>query len=34
MNNVITEMKNTLAGTNSKVIEAEERINELDDGMV
>ena len=34
MNNVITEMKNTLDGTNSKVIEAEERISELADRMV
>ena len=34
MNNVITEMKNTLEGTNSKVIEAEERISELADRMV
>ena len=34
MDNVITEMKNTLEGTNSKVIEAEERISELADRMV
>ena len=34
MNNVITEIKNTLKGTNSRIIEAEERINEVEDRMV
>ena len=34
MNNVITEMRNTLEGTNSQVTEAEERISELADRTV
>ena len=34
MNNTITEMKNTLEGSNSRIIEAEERISELEDRMV
>ena len=34
MNNTITEMKNTLEGINSTIPEAEERIIELEDGMV
>ena len=31
MNNTITEMKNTLEGTNSRITEAEERISKLED---
>ena len=34
MNNTITEMKNTLEGINSRITEAEEWINELQDRMV
>ena len=34
MNNVITEIKNTLEGTNSRIIEAEDRISEVEDRMV
>ena len=34
MNNTITEMKNTPAGINNKIIEAEERISDLEDRMV
>ena len=34
MNNAITEIKNTLEGTNSRITEAEERINEVEDRMV
>ena len=34
MNNTITESKNTLEGTNSRITEAEEWISELEDGMV
>ena len=34
MNNTITEMKNTLEGINSREIEAEEQISELEDRMV
>ena len=34
MNNTITEMKNTPEGINSRIIEAEERISELEDRMV
>ena len=34
MSNTITEIKNTLEGTNSRVTEAEEWISELEDGMV
>ena len=34
MNNAITEIKNTLEGTNSRVSEAEEWMSELEDGMV
>ena len=33
-NNTITEIKNTLEGTNSRICEAEERISELEDKMV
>ena len=31
MNNAITEMKSTLEGTNSRITEAENRINEVED---
>ena len=34
MNNIITEMKNTLEGIHSRITEAEERINDLEDRMV
>ena len=34
MNNAITEIKNTLEGTNSRITEAEERINEVEDRMI
>jgi len=34
MNNSITEIKNALEGINSRVIEAEGRISELEDRMV
>ena len=34
MNDTITEIKNTLEGTNSRIIEAEECIRELEDRMV
>ena len=34
MNNIITEMKNTLEGINSRISEAEEWINDLEDKMV
>ena len=34
MNNTITEMKNTLEGINSRISEAEEWINDLEDKMV
>ena len=34
MNNVITEIKSTLEGTNSRVTEAEDRISEVEDKMV
>ena len=34
MNNTITEIKNTLEGTSSKITEAEEWISELEDRMV
>ena len=33
-NNTITEIKNTLEGINSRISEAEEWINELEDKMV
>ena len=33
MNNAITEIKNTLEGTNSRITEAEERISEVEDRM-
>ena len=34
MNNIITEMKNTLEGISNRITEAEERISELEDRMV
>ena len=34
MNNAINEIKNTLEGTNSRVMEAEDRISEVEDKMV
>ena len=34
MNNAITEIKNTLEGTNSRITEAEDRIIEVEDRMV
>ena len=34
MNNVITEIKNSLEGTNSRITEEEERIREVEDIMV
>ena len=33
MNNAITEMKSTLEGTNSRIIEAEDRISKEEDRM-
>ena len=33
-NNAIAEMKSTLEGNNSRIMEAEDRISEVDDGMV
>ena len=34
MNNTITEMKTTLEGINSRITEAEQRINDLEDRIV
>ena len=34
MNNAITEIKSTLEGTNSRIIEAEDRMSEVEDIMV
>jgi len=34
MNNVINEIKNTLEGTNSRIMEEEGRISEVEDRMV
>ena len=34
MNNAITEIKSTLEGRNSRITEAEDRISEVEDGMV
>ena len=34
MNNEITEIKSTLERTNSRIIEADERISEVEDRMV
>ena len=33
MNNAINEIKNTLEGTNSRIMEAEDSISEVDDRM-
>ena len=34
MNNAISEIKNTLEGTNSRITEVEDRISEVEDRMV
>ena len=34
MNNAITEIKNTLEGTNSRITEAEDKISEVGNRMV
>ena len=34
MNNIITDVKNTLEGTNSRITEAVDRISEVEDRMV
>ena len=34
MNNAITEIKSTLEGTNSRIIEAEDRVSEVQDRIV
>ena len=34
MNNAITEIKNILEGTNSRITEGEDRISEVEDRMV
>ena len=34
MNNAITEIKNTLEGTNSRIMEEEDRTSEVEDRMV
>ena len=34
MNNAINEIKNTLEGTNSRIMEAEDRISEVENRMV
>ena len=34
MNNAISEIKNTLEGTNSRITEAEDRVSEVEDRMV
>ena len=34
MNNAITEIKNTLEGTNSRITEAKDMISEVEDRMV
>ena len=34
MNNAITEIKSTLEGTNSRIMEAEDRISDEEDRMV
>ena len=34
MNNAISEIKNTLEGTNSRITEAEDRISEVEERMV
>ena len=34
MNDAINEIKNTLEGTNSRIMEAEDRISEVEEKMV
>ena len=34
MNNILIEIKNTLEGISSRIIEAEEQISDLEDRMV
>ena len=34
MNNAINEIKNTLEGTNSRIMEAEDKLSEVEDRMV
>ena len=34
MNNAINEIRNTLEATNSRIMKAEDRISEIEDGMV
>jgi len=34
MNNAMNEIKNTLEGTNSRIMEAEDKISEVEDRMV
>ena len=34
MNNAINEIKNTLEGTNSRIMEADDKISEVEDRMV
>ena len=34
MNNAISELKNTLEGTNSRIMQAEDRMSEVEDRMV
>ena len=34
MNNAINDIKNTLEGTNSRIMEAEDRVSEVEDWMV
>ena len=34
MNTAITEIKNTLGGTNNRITEAEDRISEVEDRMM
>ena len=34
MNNAISDIKNTLEGTNSRIMEAEDRISDVEDKMV
>ena len=34
MNNAITEIKNTLEGTNNRITEAKDRISEVEDRVV
>ena len=34
MNNAINDIKNTLEGTNSRIMEAEDRVSDIEDRMV